>query len=52
MTPAYILLLIGCYFVLLLLISHFTGKNDSNADFFKGGRQSPWFLVALVMIGE
>ncbi len=51
MTPTHILLLIGCYFVLLLLISYFTGKNDSNADFFKGGRQSPWFLVAFGMIG-
>lgn len=46
-----ILLLIGGYFLLLLLISYFTGKNDSNADFFKAGKQSPWFLVAFGMIG-
>lgn len=46
-----ILILIVGYFLLLLLISYFTGKNDSNSDFFKGGRQSPWFVVAFGMIG-
>ena len=51
MTPLHILLLIVGYFLLLLLISYFTGKNDTNSDFFKGGRQSPWFVVAFGMIG-
>jgi SSS family transporter len=51
MTATHILLLIGAYFLLLLLISYFTGKNDSNADFFKAGKQSPWYLVAFGMIG-
>lgn len=51
MTASHILLLIGGYFFLLLLISYFTGKNDSNADFFKAGKQSPWYLVAFGMIG-
>ncbi|MRX65584.1 sodium:solute symporter [Maribacter luteus] len=51
MTATHILLLIGAYFIVLLLISHFTGKNDSNADFFKAGKQSPWYLVAFGMIG-
>ena len=51
MTASHILLLIGGYFLLLLLISYFTGKNDSNADFFKAGKQSPWYLVAFGMIG-
>ncbi len=51
MTATHILLLIGAYFILLLLISYFTGKNDSNADFFKAGKQSPWYLVAFGMIG-
>jgi len=51
MTPTYILLLIGCYFLLLLLISYFTGKNDSNLDFFKAGKKSPWYLVAFGMVG-
>ncbi len=51
MTPTYILTLIGGYFLLLLLISYFTGKNDSNNDFFKAGKQSPWYLVAFGMVG-
>ncbi len=51
MTASHILLLIGGYFILLLLISYFTGKNDSNTDFFKAGKQSPWYLVAFGMIG-
>ena len=51
MTAAHILLLIGAYFLLLLTISYFTGKNDSNSDFFKAGKQSPWYLVAFGMIG-
>ncbi len=51
MTATHILLLIGSYFLILLLISYFTGKNDSNEDFFKAGKQSPWYLVAFGMIG-
>ncbi|SIR04097.1 sodium:solute symporter [Maribacter ulvicola] len=51
MNASHILLLITGYFVLLLIISYFTGKNDSNEDFFKAGKQSPWFLVAFGMVG-
>jgi SSS family transporter len=51
MTASHILLLIGTYFLILLLISYFTGRNDSNEDFFTAGRQSPWYLVAFGMIG-
>ncbi len=51
MNASHILLLIGGYFLLLLVISYFTGKNDSNEDFFKAGKQSPWYLVAFGMVG-
>lgn len=51
MTPTHILLLIGGYFLVLLLISYFTGKNDSNLDFFQAGKSSPWYLVAFGMVG-
>jgi SSS family transporter len=51
MTATHILLLIGVYFLLLLSISYITGKNDSNEDFFRAGKQSPWYLVAFGMIG-
>lgn len=52
MNASHLLLLIGAYFFLLLLISYFTGKSDSNDDFFRAGKQSPWYLVAFGMIGS
>ncbi|SDB46976.1 transporter, SSS family [Flavobacteriaceae bacterium MAR_2010_188] len=51
MTALQILILIGIYFAMLMVISYFTGKNDSNTDFFKAGKQSPWYLVAFGMVG-
>lgn len=51
MQPVHIILLIGGYFSLLLAISYITNKGGSNADFFKAGKQSPWYLVAFGMIG-
>lgn len=51
MSALQILLLIGAYFLVLMAISYFTGKNDSNSDFFKAGKQSPWYLVAFGMVG-
>lgn len=51
MNATQILLLIAAYFGLLMVISYFTGKNDSNVDFFKAGKQSPWYLVAFGMVG-
>lgn len=51
MSATQILLLIGIYFGVLMLISYFTGKNDSNETFFKAGKQSPWYVVAFGMVG-
>ena len=51
MTPTAILILIASYFGLLVLISYFTGKEDSNAAFFKANKSAPWYLVAFGMIG-
>ena len=51
MTPTHILLLIGSYFLALMGISYFTGRNDSNDDFFRAGKSAPWYLVAFGMIG-
>jgi Na+/proline symporter len=44
-------MLIAAYFAVLILISYFTGKNDNNEDFFKAGKQSPWYIVAFGMVG-
>ena len=51
MQASYILYLIAGYFGLLILISYLTSRSGSNADFFKAGKESPWYLVAFGMIG-
>ena len=51
MNATQILLLIASYFVVLIIISYFTGKEDSNDAFFKANKQAPWYLVAFGMIG-
>jgi len=51
MTATQILLLIAAYFGVLILISYLTGKEDSNAAFFKANKSAPWYLVAFGMIG-
>ena len=50
-TPAFILTLILGYFIVLVGISYFTGKEDNNAIFFTANRNAPWYLVAFGMVG-
>lgn len=51
MSSTQIILVIIAYFGVLILISYFTGKEDSNIVFFKAKKQSPWYVVAFGMIG-
>ncbi|PIY12993.1 MAG: sodium:solute symporter, partial [Flavobacteriaceae bacterium CG_4_10_14_3_um_filter_33_47] len=51
MNTTQILLLIAAYFGILILISYFTGKEDTNDAFFKANKRAPWYLVAFGMIG-
>ena len=51
MSTTQIMLLIATYFIVLILISYFTGKEDSNDAFFKANKSAPWYLVAFGMIG-
>ena len=51
LTPGIILGIIAVYFLLLMVVSYFTGKGSNNADFFIAGRKSPWYLVAFGMVG-
>ena len=49
----YILAIIGVYFGIILLISYFVSrKNSDNNAFFLGNRKSPWYIVAIGMIGD
>lgn len=51
MNPAIILVVFLTYTVLLFVIAHFTSRRSDNATFFRGNRNSPWFVVAYGMIG-
>jgi SSS family transporter len=51
LSPLLLLSVIGGYFLLLILVSWFTGRDASNTEFFNAGRKSPWPLVAIGMIG-
>lgn len=47
-----ILIVIAIYFVLLLSISFIVSKKHTDNDsFFIGNRQSPWYIVAIGMLG-
>ena len=54
MSGSIILLVIAIYFSTLLFISWLTGrkKTGTNNDaFFLGNRRSPWYIVAIAMVG-
>jgi len=51
MTPLFIALLIGSYFLALIGISYLTKTDNSNTTFFTGDKKSPWYVVAFGMIG-
>jgi Na+/proline symporter len=51
LTPGLILGLILAYFLMLIGISYFTGKKSDSESFFLAGRNAPWLLVAIGMIG-
>ena len=39
------------YFAVLFAISRLTAKKATNDTFFRGNRQSPWYMVAFGMVG-
>ena len=51
MSPTLISVVIALYFLVLMGISLFTSKNDTNSDFFSASKNSPWYLVAFGMVG-
>ena len=51
MNGFFIMSTVLAYFGLLLLISKFTASKTDNDAFFRGNRESPWYLVAFGMIG-
>lgn len=51
MNGFYILLILLIYFGVLLTVSRLTASKGNNDSFFRGNRQSRWYLVAFGMIG-
>lgn len=51
MNAPVILVIFVIYTILLFVVSHFTSRKSDNSTFFRGNRNSPWFLVAYGMIG-
>lgn len=55
LTPLIVLATLGLYFLLLLLIARRSARRGAgggtNAAFFRAGRQSPWWMVAVGMVG-
>ncbi len=51
LTPGLILTIVVLYFIVLMIVSWFTGRDSGNENFFVAGRKSPWYLVAFGMIG-
>lgn len=53
MTGISILAVILLYFSILLLISYIVGKKNTDNDaFFLGNKKSPWWVVAIGMVGS
>lgn len=51
MNPYHILGIVVGYFAVLLIISKLTSRGADNAGFFIGNKKSPWYIVAIGMIG-
>ncbi|HEY0769306.1 MAG TPA: sodium:solute symporter, partial [Sphingobacteriaceae bacterium] len=52
MAPSTLLLFLVGYFIMLIAVSYFTSRNNSdNSSFFIANRNSKWYLVAFGMIG-
>ncbi|NCI45707.1 sodium:solute symporter [Sediminibacterium soli] len=51
MSPAILFTFVIAYFLILLTVAWYTGKNSNNESFFIGNRNSNWMLVAFGMIG-
>ena len=51
MSPYLLLSFVAGYFILLLAVARYTGRNANNESFFIGNRNSNWMLVAFGMIG-
>ncbi len=50
-SPFILITVVVLYFLLLMVISHFTSKGSDSQSFFNANKKSPWILVSIGMIG-
>ena len=51
MSPYIVIAIIATYFAIIFAVSYFSSRKSSTSDFFRGGNSSPWWVVAIGMIG-
>jgi Na+/proline symporter len=51
MSPILLFSFVIAYFLILLAVAWYTGRNSTNESFFIGNKNSNWMLVAFGMIG-
>jgi Na+/proline symporter len=51
MSPLFLFSFVVAYFLILLTVAWYTGKNSDNHSFFIGNKNSNWMLVAFGMVG-
>lgn len=51
MSPVLLFSFVVAYFLVLLTVAWYTGKNSTNESFFIGNKSSNWMLVAFGMVG-
>lgn len=50
MSPIIVIITIATYIATLFVVAWLSGRNAGNADFFTGGRRSPWAVAMLGMV--
>jgi len=51
MTPLAVIITALAYFAAMFFVSWVTSRKSDNSGFFNGGRKTPWWIVAIAMIG-
>ena len=51
MSPLLLFSFVVAYFLILLAVAWYTGRNSNNESFFIGNKSSNWMLVAFGMVG-
>jgi Na+/proline symporter len=51
LSPVFVLSILLGYFLMLIGVAWYTGRNTTNESFFLANRNVPWYVVSYAMIG-